>query len=143
MVNKQAIFDHLGNLNGALSDLQRYKDDITSLDTFTAERDRQHMVLHAMLIAIQSAIDTANHIISEKRLKRPDSYRETFEILKNGGIIESTLSEKLSNLAGFRNLLVHVYWNLDLKTVFRLLHEDVWKLKDFERVIRDFLLREP
>lgn len=143
MVNKQAILDLMGELDAVLADLEKYKETITSIDAFTADRDRQHMVLHAMLVAVQSAIDIANRIISEKNLKRPDSYREVFEILKSAGVIDASLSRSLAQLAGFRNLLVHVYWKLDLKTVYNLLQADVWKTREFEQVVKDLLAGEP
>lgn len=57
MVNRRGILDHLGEFDEALSDLVRYKVEINTFDLFAADRDRQHMVLHAMLVAIQSAID--------------------------------------------------------------------------------------
>jgi len=39
------------------------------------------MILHAMLVSIQSAIDIASHLISQNDLKRPATYRETFDLL--------------------------------------------------------------
>ncbi len=142
MVNKRGILDHLGEFDEALSDLVRYKEEINSFEQFSADRDRQHMVLHAMLVAIQSSIDIANHIIAENKLRRPDSYKEAFEILKEKGFIAGQLSEMLSALAGFRNVLVHIYWKLDLKSVYNILQEDLRALKDFEKVVKEMLLKE-
>jgi len=67
------------------------------------------MILHAMLVCIQSAIDIATCVIAEERLKKPSTYRETFEILAENGIIPEPLARDLSDLAGFRNVLVHIY----------------------------------
>lgn len=142
MVNEQAILDHLRELHDALSDLRRYKKAAADAAGLAADRDMQHMVLYAMLVSIQSSIDIANHLISEKRLKRPETYRETFEILGQGGIIGASLSAKLSNLAAFRNVLVHGYWKLDPKSVFALLKEDIWELEDFERIVKEILGEE-
>lgn len=142
MVNRRGILDHLGEFDEALSDLVRYKVEINTFDLFAADRDRQHMVLHAMLVAIQSAIDIANHIIAENKLRRPESYKEAFEILKDKGFVSNQLSEKLSALAGFRNVLVHIYWKLDLKSVYNILQEDLWALKDFEKIVKELVLKE-
>lgn len=142
MVNKRGLLDHLREFDEALSDLERYDNEIKSFEQFSADRDKQHMVLHAMLVAIQSAIDSANHIIAENRLRRPDSYREAFEILKDKGFIGRPLSEALSELAGFRNVLVHIYWKLDLRSVFEVLHKDLQALRDFEKIIKELLFKE-
>jgi uncharacterized protein YutE (UPF0331/DUF86 family) len=143
MVNKRGILDHLREFDDALSDLDRYKREMISLERFSADRDKQHMVLHAMLVAIQSSIDIANHIIAENRLKRPDSYKEAFEILKDKGFMSSQLSETLSGLAGFRNVLVHIYWKVDLRSVYNILQEDLWALRDFEKIVKEITYKEP
>jgi uncharacterized protein YutE (UPF0331/DUF86 family) len=98
------------------------------------------MVLHAMLVAIQSAIDISNHIIAEKKLRKPATYREAFEILQEGGFIPLQLSDDLSELAGFRNVLVHIYWKLDIDAIYGILQNDLDTLKKFERTIKDMLL---
>ena len=67
------------------------------------------MVLHAMFVSIQAAIDVATYLIAEEGLGKPATYRETFEIMGRDGMISSKLAEDLSNLAGFRNVLVHIY----------------------------------
>ena len=77
-----------------------------------------------MLVAIQSAIDIATDIIAEKGLRRPETYRETFEILAEDGIIDTLLAKDLSDLAGFRNVIVHIYWDLDLAQVYEILQSD-------------------
>ncbi|MBA7515273.1 hypothetical protein ES705_07312 [subsurface metagenome] len=47
-------------------------------------------------------------------LRKPATYRETFEILEEERIISEELANELSDLAGFRNVLVHIYWERDL-----------------------------
>lgn len=98
------------------------------------------MALHAMLVSIQSTIDISNHLIAENRLRKPATYRQTFEILNEAGIISIPLSESLSDLAGFRNVLVHIYWKLDIAEVYGVLQNDVESLRDFETIIKNMLL---
>jgi len=68
------------------------------------------MVLYATLISIQAAIDVATYLIAEKGLGKPVKYRETFEIMGREGLIQEKLAEEISDLAGFINVLVHIYW---------------------------------
>lgn len=82
------------------------------------------MVLHALLVSIQASIDIANHLISEKGLRRPENYREAFKILGEAGVISDDLASRLSDLAGFRNVLVHIYWGLDMDAVYGILQND-------------------
>jgi len=97
------------------------------------------MVLHVMLISIQSAIDIANHIIADKGLRKPSTYRESFEILYEERLIPKVLSDRLSDLAGFRNILVHIYLRLDIDAVYEVLQRDLSALKEYERAVKRLL----
>jgi uncharacterized protein YutE (UPF0331/DUF86 family) len=97
------------------------------------------MVLHAMLIAIQAAIHLGEQIIAERRFERPRSYRETFQILGVRGVLEPDLAERLAGLAGFRNVLVHVYWDLDFDAVWRNFQDGRTDLGRFCRVVKGLL----
>jgi len=124
----------LHTLAEALDDWRRYQS--IPLTQFGNDRDTRNMVLHGMLLAIQSAIDIATDTIAERGLKRPASYRETFEVLASGGIISRDLARSLSDLAGFRNVLVHVYWDLDIAQAHGILERDLQPLEDFLAVMK-------
>jgi len=94
---------HLRELEESLKDWQKYQN--ISLEELKKDRDKRNMVLYAMLISIQAAIDVATYFIAEKGLGKPVRYRETFEIMGREGLIQEKLAEELSDLAGFRNVL--------------------------------------
>jgi uncharacterized protein YutE (UPF0331/DUF86 family) len=123
------LLSGIRELSDSLDDWERYQG--IPLEKFRTDRDTRNMVLHAMLLSIQSAIDIATEIIAVKGLKRPASYRETFGILAEKGILSPDLASPLSNLAGFRNVLVHIYWDLDLIQVYGILQRDLPVLREF------------
>ena len=125
---------HLNALSEALNDWERYQS--VPVEQFRDTRDTRNMVLHGMLLAIQSAIDIATDTIAEKGLKRPTSYRETFLVLAAEGILTPELASSLSDLAGFRNVLVHMYWDLDVLQVHGILMHDLNPLKDYLSVMK-------
>lgn len=137
MFDEKGILDHLRELNESLKDWKRYQS--ISREELHTDRDKRNMVLHVLLISIQSAIDIANHIIAEKEFRKPSTYRESFEILYEGGLILENLSENLSDLAGFRNVLVHIYWRLDIDAVYEILQQDLGVLEGFESVVKRLL----
>ena len=138
ILDKEGVMSHLRELEAALGDWERYQH--ITLEDLNTDRDKRNMALHAMLVSIQSAIDISNHLIAENRLRKPATYRQTFEILNEAGIISIPLSESLSDLAGFRNVLVHIYWKLDIAEVYGVLQNDVESLRDFEKIIKNMLL---
>jgi uncharacterized protein YutE (UPF0331/DUF86 family) len=78
-------------------------------------------------------------LIAEKGLGKPVTYRETFEIMGQSGLITEELAEELSDLAGFRNVLVHIYWQLDLDQVYGILQSDLKTLESFLEDIKRLL----
>ena len=72
----------------------------------------QRFVEHTLQIAIQAALDAASHIVSE-----PASNRELFDLLARDGWIGDDLRHELSAMAGFRNILVHGYAEVDVAIV--------------------------
>ena len=82
---------------------------------------------------IEACIDIASHIISAKGFQRAESYAEMFEILGKKDIIKTQLSKELSNMARFRNVLVHGYAKIDNSKVLVFTKE---KLIDVENYIK-------
>ncbi len=95
-----------------------------------------------MLVSIQAAIDISSHLISQNDLGKPATYRETFDLLARGGLIPEDLASELSDLAGFRNVLVHIYWDLNLDEIYNILQNDLKTLRAFRDVIKELLREE-
>jgi uncharacterized protein YutE (UPF0331/DUF86 family) len=136
-MDEEGILQHLQELHESLKDWERYQS--ISKEDLAIDRDKRNMVLHAMLMSIQSAIDTANRIIADKGLRKPLTYRQVFIILSESNIIPTDLANNLSDPAVFRNMLVHVYWSLDLNKVYSILQNDRGFLKEFENKVKDLL----
>ena len=126
---------HLTELDESLKDWERYQR--YSLEDLQKDRDKRNMVLHAMLISIQAAIDISSHLISKNQLKRPTTYRETFELLGQAGMISEELAGELSDLAGLRNVLVHIYGELNLDEIHSVLQNDLKILRSFRDEIKE------
>ena len=50
-------------------------------------------------------------------------------------IVAPDLAERLQRMARFRNLLVHVYWNLDHRQVHKTMREDLGDLRAFAAAV--------
>ncbi len=80
-------------------------------------------------LAIESAIDMGEILISEEGLERPEEYRSVFLILGRHDILPTNIAERFSLAAGFRNILVHAYEEVDIDILHLFLTE---KLADFD-----------
>lgn len=96
----------------------------------------QRFVEHTLQLSIQAALDVASHIVSESRAGEPATNRELFDRLAQGGWIGRELAGRASNMAGFRNILVHGYTEVDLAIVEDVLTNHLGDLDDYVAAIR-------
>jgi uncharacterized protein YutE (UPF0331/DUF86 family) len=73
------------------------------------------------------------------RFRRPESNREIFQILCDNNIIDKTLSSNLSNMAGFRNILVHDYVRLDREMVYDIIINHLKDIESFMKIISEYI----
>ena len=118
-------------LEGALKDLKTLREQIDNLSDLEKDPILLRAARDAAFVAIQSSIDIGNRVIATERYRRPETYRDTFAVLEEEGVISSELSSKLQDLAGFRNALVHFYWKFQRERLLRFLKEDFVALEEF------------
>jgi len=96
---------------------------------FLQNKHLQGSAKYHFIVAIESAIDLASHIISRKGLRAPEDYADTFRVLNEGGVIPEEFSVELEKMARFRNRLVHLYWDVDNREIWNIIQT---RLGDFE-----------
>jgi uncharacterized protein YutE (UPF0331/DUF86 family) len=94
---------------------------------------------YTLHIAIQAALDTAAHIVSDGRLGEPRNNRELFELLERYGWISPELGVSLCDMVGFRNIVVHGYEKLNGAIVEEIVQNHLGDLLDFVSAIRENL----
>jgi len=125
VVDKEKVEQRLTKLEQAVRKLHEIA--VHSWDEYhnnEALRDRAERNLH---VAAQACIDIANHIIADRGYRTPQGYADSFVILLEEGIIPADLADKMKMVAGFRNILVHDYLEIDDKIVYSSLR----RLDDF------------
>lgn len=78
----------------------------------------------------------ANHAVAELDLGSPNSSRESFEFLENSGVISPQTASKMALMVGFRNLLVHQYFRINMVRVCQFIEND---LSDFDQLVAELL----
>ncbi|HEY9415900.1 MAG TPA: DUF86 domain-containing protein [Pseudonocardia sp.] len=106
----------------------------TELRPLSAETDA--VVLH-LWQAIQVVIDLAVSSCVRLGLGSPPTYADAFRSLATAGVIDAELGERLGRAAGFRNLIVHAYADLDLARVHRIAAVGPPDLRAFLLALRD------
>jgi uncharacterized protein YutE (UPF0331/DUF86 family) len=97
---------------------------------------QERFIEHTLQIAIQAALDVAGHIVSDERLGEPRTNQELFQLLERYDWIPTDLSSSLRRMAGFRNILVHGYEDVDLTIVVTIVTDHLDDLLQFVSLIR-------
>ncbi len=113
------------------------KQQPVTLQTLRSDFTRQLAVERAFQAAIEGCTDIAAHIVSVYQLGTPQESRDVFRFLVEAGYLTPPFGEAMMALVGFRNRIVHLYWNLDVERLHKYLQEDVSLLRQF----RDFTLQ--
>ena len=132
MTDPALVSKKLALIESCLSDLQRLARP-EAIDTDVRER---RFVEHTLQMAIQAALNVASHLVSDRRLGEPRTNRELFDLLHRDGWIDADLTAILRNMAGFRNLLVHGYDDVDLRVVRDVLDTHLADLVAFVNAVR-------
>jgi uncharacterized protein YutE (UPF0331/DUF86 family) len=136
-IDADVVRRRCGEIEQALDRLTRIR--ASGRDAFLADADAKDIACYRLLLAIEAALALCYHV-SARRLKRvPEDYAGCFAGLSQAGIIAGDLSTRLQQMARFRNLLVHVYWDVDYGRVFDVLESDLDDLRAFSRAVASLL----
>lgn len=129
MVDREVFDRRLGKLEELLRRLrslaQGDRQEFLSQATLRASAERW---LH---LAAECTLDLAHHLIAERGWKTPTTYREAFEILRDEGVLSSEMAEQMEAWAGLRNVLVHLYLEVDPDRLFEILRTDLDQLEAY------------
>lgn len=84
---------------------------------------------------MQDAADLCNHLAARLLHRAPTSYPECFEMLGDEGIIDEALANSLRQMARFRNLLIHRYWDVNDRRVLEIARTQLGDLEQFLQAI--------
>jgi uncharacterized protein YutE (UPF0331/DUF86 family) len=111
MVDQAIVIKKVGLLRGYVADVRgRLPSDAAA---FVADADLHDLVAFHLLLAVQSAIAIATHLIASEGLGVPSSYREAFESLAARRILAHDLAARVADAAALRNRLAHAYGSVD------------------------------
>lgn len=106
---------------------------------FIADRDMHHLAERYLHLAVESALDIANHLIADAGFEAPETYRDAFAILVRHGVLDDDLGRRLQGWAGMRNVLVHLYLDIDHGITWDAIRNDLGDLRRLAEVAAERL----
>jgi uncharacterized protein YutE (UPF0331/DUF86 family) len=139
MVDEALLLRNLAELENYLGQIKEY-DDIV-VEQYVRDWKTQRIVERTLQMMIETCVDIAGHIISDKRYRVPKSYGETFRILREENVLGEGLCETMEKMAKFRNIVVHSYDKVDAEIVVNILRNHLDDFLHYRNAILAFLKR--
>lgn len=108
-------------------------------ESFASDFTRQDAAILNIQRACEAALDMGQHLIRREKLGVPQSARDVFGLLAQGGWIETALADSLKRMVGFRNIAVHDYQALQLPITISIITRH---LDEFLQYSQAVLLRD-
>jgi uncharacterized protein YutE (UPF0331/DUF86 family) len=138
-VNLEGIGKKLVGMSRRLSRLFFYQS--LTFEEYLQDEDRQASIERYLEIVIQAAIDINKMLI--KPVENVDLEKltntEVFTLVSELGFISSELATQLALSAGFRNILAHVYDDIDPELAYRALQLSVVQYPQYIQQIQAYL----
>jgi uncharacterized protein YutE (UPF0331/DUF86 family) len=108
-------------------------------DVFIKEQKEIYSLRYLLIEAVEAMANICNHILARVTSQVPKGYPDCFEKLSNAKIITDELSIKLKKVTGLRNIIIHKYWEIDDRKVFKSTKENIEDFEEFLRQINEFI----
>lgn len=135
MVNSVLLSKKISHVRHNLSRV-RAKSPL-SLNDLKTDFDIQDIVLHNLQLAVQGCIDISAHILADHGWGVAGSINETFYILRDKNVISLEMMEKMVSMAGFRNILIHEYEDVNLEIVHKIVEHHLHDIDEFLLIIAE------
>ena len=116
-----------------LEELRNYEIDkfLTDLKLLSiAERNIQ--------VCTEFIVDFSSYILSKLKVEVPDTYREIIRKIREEGIIDENLEKKLQGIVGLRNIIVHMYADIDAEIIYDNLEDIIQTLREAAAKLLEF-----
>ena len=137
MLDEALILRKLADLSDHMQQISEYR--ALSAAEYKSDWKTQRIVDRTLHIMIEMCIDIAGHLISDGKLRVPESYADGFRILNENGIVSDELIEPLIKMAKFRNIIVHQYEKVEPGIVISILQKNIDDFQKFSDEIVTYL----
>ena len=103
--------------------------------TFATDYTRQDAAILNIQRACEAALDMGQHLIRREKLGVPQSARDVFVLLAQGGWIDAALADALKRMVGFRNIAVHDYQMLQIPITVSIIQKHLDEFLQYSQAL--------
>jgi len=136
-INRDLVEDRLSFIARCVEALER----LAAADraTFISDDIKTAAAESYLRRSLEAVFDIGRHLVAKSGYRQLASeYRSIARGLVEIGAVGPDLGEKLVNMAGYRNRLVHLYHEVTEDELYSILSSELDDLRRFVRAIRDY-----
>jgi len=127
-----------------LQDLLRYTAKLKKLKRYSLKEisedlEKTWAIEHGLQLAIQVIMDIGNHILAAIGEYEIEDYTDIIDKLGEREVISPEFAEKIRGMAGFRNILIHEYTDVDISEVHEIVQNRLEDFEQFAKFIDEYL----
>ena len=126
-----------------IDELDSYLNEIKGIAPGSFEEyqkiEKKRACERLLQVSIEVVIDICNLLVSGLRLGLPAEEDDLFSKLLIAHIISKKMREKLREMKGFRNILVHEYAQVDDELVYEAVKKKLGDFEAFKKKVLQFL----
>jgi len=129
-LDEEVVRRHLLALDQAVQVLRGHQGH--GREELAADREERWIVERGLQLCAQNALDVATHLAASTGRDVPD-YAAAIDRLAEMAILPRDFAARFRGIAGFRNVVVHGYLDVDVQLLHRLLNEHLDDFTIFAR----------
>jgi len=133
MVDAESVQRRLRRLDEQVQQLRMLGD--LSREEFLSDNLKQAAAARLLQTSIQVVLDIGSHILAERGVVDWEEYRQIPQRLAQLEVISRSLSERLKKAAGVRNILVHMYLDVDAGMLYDTIHHELDAFGEFAECV--------
>lgn len=137
MVDSALVLRKISELEVYQKQMKEFSD--IALEAYKANWKTQRIVERTLQMMIETCVDIANRIVSDRGMRSPTSYADTFKVLFENNVIDSGLLIIMGKMAKFRNVVVHQYEEVDSEIVIIILKKHLGVFDRFKDAVLTYL----
>ena len=139
-LDKETIRERLSKLTDVVKLLEEYKK--VPREDFLVDFTINSAAQFNLILGIEIIVDIGNHILSEKYQAHPKEYHEVITLLGEYHVVPLDFAREHSDMARFRNRIIHQYTEIDMKQVYNHLQKAPDVFSQFAQYYESLLEKE-
>jgi uncharacterized protein YutE (UPF0331/DUF86 family) len=138
MINKSTILERIDLIQSYLKELEHLKtiprEDFLKKGIYSGAAESY------LRRALEAIFDIGRHILAKTgHIDFATEYKSIPKGLMSEGVVDDNLGQRLIQMAGYRNRMVHLYSVITNEELYEIINKDLDDIQDFLKCIKKYL----